>query len=122
MTRTSINSSSSAQKRKATGPYNMDCQERALNPYSAEDAEEMTEEGDIVHNAATFTLDDAKLQEKDFTYYWFGFGGDWMHRLRLEKIYPLAAVGNGKPYAVREKVGASPAQYEEEDDSEEDDE
>ena len=31
-----------------------------------EDADMMMDEGDIAHNAATFTLDDAKLQEKDF--------------------------------------------------------
>ena len=42
----------------------------------------------------------AKLQEKDFIYYRFDFGDDWMHRLCLEK------------------VGESPAQYE---DDEEDD-
>ena len=41
-----------------------DCKERVLDPYSMEDADMMMDEGDIAHNAATFTLDDAKLQEK----------------------------------------------------------
>ena len=44
-----------------------------------------------------------------------------MHRLCLEKIYPLeaAAIGGDEPYAVIvKKVGESPAQYEDEDDDE----
>ena len=113
-----------------------DCKERVLDPYSMEDADMMMDEGDIAHNAATFTLDDAKLQEKDFIYYRFDFGDDWtcrctvtrlgdfgddwMHRLRLEKIYPLEAAAIGdEPYTVIvKKVGESPAQYEDEDDEE----
>lgn len=45
-----------------------------------------------------------------------------MHRLRLEKIYPLEAAAIGdEPYAVIvKKVGESPAQYEDEDDEEDD--
>lgn len=99
-----------------------DCKERVLDPYSMEEADMMMDEGDIAHNAATFTLDDAKLQEKDFIYYRFDFGDDWMHRLRLEKIYPLEASAIGdEPYAVIvKKVGESPAQYEDEDDEEDD--
>lgn len=99
-----------------------DCKERVLDPYSMEDADMMMDEGDIAHNAATFTLDDAKLQEKDFIYYRFDFGDDWMHRLCLEKIYPLEAAAIGdEPYAVIvKKVGESPAQYEDEDDEEDD--
>ena len=51
----------------------------------------------------------AKLQEKDFIYYRFDFGDDWMHRLRLEKIYPLAAASSDEPYAaIVKKVGAIP--------------
>ena len=99
-----------------------DCKERVLDPYSMEDADMMMDEGNIAHNAATFTLDDAKLQEKDFIYYRFDFGDNWMHRLRLEKIYPLEAAAIGdEPYAVIvKKVGESPAQYEDEDDEEDD--
>lgn len=99
-----------------------DCKERVLDPYSMEDADMMMDEGDIAHNAATFTLDEAKLQEKDFIYYRFDFGDDWMHRLCLEKIYPLEAAAIGEePYAVIvRKVGESPAQYEDEDDEEDD--
>ena len=78
-----------------------DCKERVLDPYSMEEADMMMDEGDIAHNAATFTLDDAKLQEKDFIYYRFDFGDDWMHRLCLEKIYPLEASAiDDEPYAV----------------------
>ena len=85
-----------------------DCKERVLDPYSMEDADMMMDEGDIAHNAATFTLDDAKLQEKDFIYYRFDFGDDWMHRLCLEKIYPLEAAAIGdEPYAVRTQAQAS---------------
>ena len=45
-----------------------------------------------------------------------------MHRLCLEKIYPLEATAiDGEPYAVIvKKVGESPAQYEDEDDEEDD--
>ena len=51
----------------------------------------------------------AKLQEKDFIYYRFDFGDDWMHRLCLEKIYPLEAAAIGdEPYAVIVKKSANP--------------
>ena len=81
-----------------------DCKERVLDPYSMEEADIMMDEGDIAHNAATFTLDDAKLQEKDFIDYRFDFGDDWMHRLRLEKIYPLEAA-----FRLEASVGIAPS-------------
>ena len=52
--------------------------------------------------------------------YRFDFGDDWMHRLRLEKIYPLEAAAIGdEPYTVIvKKVGESPAQYEDDEEDE----
>lgn len=71
-------------------------------------------EGDIFDNqpknAAKMTLKQAKLKIKDVIHYWFDFGDDWWHRIRVERI----TTDNSEATSVIEitkKVGKSPAQY-----------
>ncbi|UOO80839.1 plasmid pRiA4b ORF-3 family protein [Uruburuella testudinis] len=69
-----------------------------------------------VHNAAQFTIADAGLQEKDIIHYWFDFGDDWMHRLRLEKIFQINdddPDSDGWYCRTAKRVGKSPPQYSE---------
>jgi hypothetical protein len=71
----------------------------------------------IEHLADEYTLDDAQLKEKDTIYYWFDFGDDWIHRIRVEKIR-LVASPNPEDSEVwigyiDKKVGTSPPQYDE---------
>ncbi|MBH5329651.1 hypothetical protein H9Q10_08225 [Eikenella sp. S3360] len=70
-------------------------------------------EGVTVHDAATYRIQDAGLQEKDCIYYWFDFGDDWMHRLRLEKIFQAGDDYPEEGYIleIAKKVGESPEQY-----------
>ncbi len=83
------------------------------NPYSFA-------EGDVYpdikpKNAATTTIKSAKLKLKEVLHYWFDFGDDWWHRLRLDRI----STDNStiQPYVkVTKKVGKSPAQYPDYDD------
>ncbi|MDO5638764.1 MAG: hypothetical protein Q4G28_02745 [Neisseria sp.] len=70
----------------------------------------------IVHDATQFTIADAALQEKDIIHYWFDFGDDWMHRLRLEKIFQIAdnePQSEGWYCDTTKRVGKSPPQYDE---------
>ena len=52
-------------------------------------AQDFGDKGRTVHDVFTYTLDEAGLKEKEFIYYWFDFGDDWLHRLRLEKIFQI---------------------------------
>ena len=57
------------------------------------------------------------LKKKDTIYYWFDFGDDWIHRIRVEKIR-LVASPNPEDSEVwigyiDKKVGTSPPQYDE---------
>ncbi|MDO5091076.1 MAG: hypothetical protein Q4D61_05975 [Cardiobacteriaceae bacterium] len=68
---------------------------------------------EIRHDARKFTLDDAQFKEKDFFYYWFDFGDDWLHRLRIEKIFQKENdLPEGAFYVgFIKSVGESPPQY-----------
>lgn len=79
---------------------------------------------EIRHDAHAFTLDDAQFKEKDFFYYWFDFGDDWLHRLKIEKIFQKENdLPEGAFYVgFIKSVGESPPQYGEDSVWESDDE
>ncbi|MDO4249933.1 MAG: hypothetical protein Q4C68_00305 [Moraxella sp.] len=84
-----------------------DCQEQVLLPDDF-----LWEEGDdslILHKANT-PLDALNLTEKDYFYYWFDFGDDWIHRIRVEKIEECSKAT--RKLRLTKKIGTSPAQYE----------
>lgn len=66
-----------------------------------------------LHPAGQTTLDELNLQEKDYFYYWFDFGDDWLHRIRIEKIFEdKEELEQGVYFAtVIKSVGESPEQY-----------
>ena len=75
------------------------------------DEEEIDDEH-TEHLAAEYTLDDARLAEKDNIYYWFDFGDDWIHRIKIEKIRQVKEEDEGVWFGdISKKVGESPAQY-----------
>lgn len=79
-------------------------------------AQDFGDEGRTVHDVFTYTLDEAGLKEKEFIYYWFDFGDDWLHRLRLEKIFQINdddVESKGWYAEIVKKVGDSPPQYDE---------
>ncbi len=84
-------------------------EEFGLDPFS--------EDNETSHDSIEFSIADAKLKEKDFMYYWFDFGDDWLHRIRVEKIYnlPLDEALQEDEFlaSIVKKVGESPAQYDE---------
>lgn len=55
------------------------------------------------------TLDDLELEPDQPFGYWFDFGDDWYHQLRVVKV--ADAVPKGAFPRVVERVGASPPQY-----------
>lgn len=65
-------------------------------------------------SAARKRIGEVGLAEKDVFHYWFDFGDDWWHRIRVESIAPAA--GNRKRIQVVKAVGQSPPQYPEYDD------
>mgnify|MGYP000094206635 CR=1 FL=1 len=74
-------------------------------------------------DATTYRLQDASLKEKDLIYYWFDFGDDWIHRIRIEKIYALHT-RYIEDYQVDEPVfgeitgvGEAPPQYDDDEES-----
>ena len=69
-------------------------------------------------SAAKTRLGDLDLAEKEVFHYLFDFGDDWWHRIRVERITEVP--GRTKTITLVKRVGASPPQYPEYD--EEDDE
>lgn len=65
-------------------------------------------------SSAETTIDDAKLKEKDVLHYWFDFGDDWWHRIRVEEI--TESKDSNQVVRIVEKVGKSPEQYPDDDD------
>ncbi len=55
------------------------------------------------------TLDALNLQPRDYFFYWFDFGDDWWHRVKVLKITENAP-GGTYPRLIR-VVGESPPQY-----------
>ena len=64
------------------------------------------------HDARTTTLDDLKLKPERVFGYWFDFGDDWFHQIRVEKI-ERADTTIAYPRITKRK-GKSPPQYREE--------
>jgi hypothetical protein len=65
------------------------------------------------------TLDSLELKPGDIFGYWFDFGDDWWHRI---KVLAIREVEAGKRYPrVVAKVGSSPPQYPDWDEEDEDD-
>ncbi len=58
---------------------------------------------------AKTTIQDAKLAEKDILHYWFDFGDNWWHRIRVEKISETK--DRHRIARIIKKVGESPEQY-----------
>lgn len=54
-------------------------------------------------------LDGMRLKVKQEFWYWFDFGDDWMHRIRVEKIVEEKSAAK-RPRVVK-RVGESPPQY-----------
>lgn len=64
---------------------------------------------DAVIHKPDITLDELKLKEKEYFYYWFDFGDDWAHRILIEKINECD--DNTPMVQLIKKVGESPEQY-----------
>lgn len=69
-------------------------------------------------SAAETKIRDAGLDEKDIFYYWFDFGDDWWHRIRVEKI--MEKTSDDKIIGVVKSVGQAPPQHPEFDDADDD--
>ncbi len=73
--------------------------------------EEEKDFGNAVEGADETTIDDADLKEKEVIHYWFDFGDDWWHRIRVEKITETRSQSSTKHLEIVKSVGASPPQY-----------
>ena len=71
-------------------------------------------------SATETKIGDAGLNEKDIFYYWFDFGDDWWHRIRVEKI--MEKTSDDKIIGVVKSVGNAPPQHPEFDEEFDDDE
>jgi len=69
------------------------------------------------------TLDSLELKRGNVFYYWFDFGDDWWHKIRVLRIQEEPIDRRKKFPRVIERIGASPPQYPDWDDEydEEDD-
>ena len=67
--------------------------------------------GNAVQAADETTIAAAALQERDVIHYWFDFGDDWWHRIRVEKIIRTHSKSTGKHLQIVKAVGESPPQY-----------
>jgi hypothetical protein len=54
-------------------------------------------------------IEEANLQPKDVFYYWFDFGDNWWHRIRVQAAEDI--IGNKKSIKVIKSVGEAPPQY-----------
>ncbi len=77
--------------------------------------------GSAVEAADETTIADAGLEEKDVFHYWFDFGDDWWHRIRVEKITEAASKSKAGHLEIVKAVGESPPQYPDFDDEDFDD-
>jgi len=51
------------------------------------------------------------LEEKDVFHYWFDFGDDWWHRIRVEKISESQSNSRKKYIELVKATGEAPPQY-----------
>lgn len=63
-------------------------------------------------SAASNKIGSVGLEEKDVFHYWFDFGDDWWHRIRVEKITDAESKSRKKHIALVKSVGEAPPQYE----------
>lgn len=63
-----------------------------------------------IKHTADICLDDVGLGEKDYFYYHFDFGDDWLHRIRIEKITQSNDADSYR-FTVIKAVGEMPPQY-----------
>ena len=61
-------------------------------------------------SAARAKIDDAGLKEKEVFHYWFDFGDDWWHRIRVQSV--RESPSKKKHIQMVKWVGESPPQYE----------
>ena len=90
------------------------CKEIAILSELMEDSDYLLEQGISLYPTEATRLDDFDFQEKEYLYYWFDFGDDWLHRIRIEKIARSDEVLAENEFIadIISKVGDSPAQYE----------
>ena len=62
-------------------------------------------------SAASNKIGSVGLEEKDVFHYWFDFGDDWWHRIRVEKITDAESKSRKKHIAIVKSVGEAPPQY-----------
>lgn len=87
-----------------------DCAETVELPTDPlwDDDRDLRAENAIIHEP-DITLDKLNLKAKDYLYYWFDFGDDWVHRIVIEKI---SECDDNTPITqLIKKVGDSPEQY-----------
>ena len=70
-------------------------------------------------SAARTKIGSVGLEEKDVFHYWFDFGDDWWHRIRVEKISESQPKSRKKYIELVKSVGESPPQYPDFDDDDE---
>lgn len=93
------------------------CQQIVMIDEFMEQQEDFLGHETQLYPAGQTTLDELNLQEKDYFYYWFDFGDDWLHRIRIEKIFKEEEPEQGSYFAtIIKSVGESPEQYPEYDD------
>ncbi len=74
------------------------------------------------HNAQKTKIRDLNLCEKDKFYYLFDFGDDWWHELTVMKIEEASGLKDVKGYPrIIKSVGASPEQYPDYDEDDDED-
>ena len=62
-------------------------------------------------------IEEANLQPKDVFYYWFDFGDNWWHRIRVQAAEDI--IDNKKSIKIIKSVGEAPPQYPDYEDFEE---
>ncbi len=84
---------------KGKGPGDPDA-EKYLHPAALEGEEKASTD---------FTLEELNLEVDEFFGYWFDFGDDWWHQIRVMSIEE--SVPRGKYPRITRRVGESPPQY-----------
>ncbi|WP_372682154.1 plasmid pRiA4b ORF-3 family protein [Desulfosarcina sp.] len=85
-----------------------------------ENTEDFMGFGEKKMSVAKIKIGDVGLAEKDVFHYLFDFGDDWWHRIRVQSIREGALRTKHKLIKVVKSVGASPPQYPDDDEYEDD--
>ena len=62
-------------------------------------------------STARTKIGDVGLEEKDVFHYWFDFGDDWWHRIRVEKISESQSKSRKEYIELVKSAGEAPPQY-----------